>query len=103
MIVSTSGGAPQIVPTIPGGELPIRWLDSDSVLVTSRKGDETMISRASLSTGVHTLVRTVSYTNQAGFRRAFGLRVTSDLKLSHWYARLLSELYLVDGLASDGH
>jgi hypothetical protein len=25
-------------------------------------------------------VRTVSYTNQAGFRRAFGLRVTADLK-----------------------
>ena len=67
MIVSTSGGAPQIVPTIPGGELPIRWLDSDSVLVTSRKGDQTTISRASLSTGMHTLVRTVSYTNQAGF------------------------------------
>ena len=73
------------------------------MLVTSRKGDQTTISRASLSTGVHTLVRTVSYTNQAGFRRAFGLRVTSDLKsYAYSYARLLSELYLVDGLATDG-
>ncbi len=103
MIVGTGGGAPQIVPTIPGGELPIRWLDNDSVLVTSRTGDQTTISRASLSTGAHTLVRTVSYTNQAGFRRAFGLRVTSDLKsYAYSYARLLSELYVVDGLATDG-
>jgi Tol biopolymer transport system component len=102
MIVSTSGGAPQIVVAIPGGELPIRWLDNDSVLVTSRKGDETTISRASLSTGAHTVLRTVSYTNQAGFRRAFGLRVTSDLKsYAYSYARLLSELYVVDGLATD--
>ena len=38
MIVSTSGGAPQMVPTIPGSEWPIRGLDSDSVLVASRKG-----------------------------------------------------------------
>ena len=99
MIASTSGGPPQMVPTIPGSEWPIRWLDSDSVLVASRKGDQTMISRASLSTGVHTLVRTVLYTNQAGFRRAFGLRVTADLKsYAYSYARLLSELYLVDGL-----
>ena len=103
MTVSTSGGAPQIVAAIPAGELPIRWLDNDSVLVTSRKGDETTISRASLSTGAHTVLRTVSYTNQAGFRRAFGLRVTSDLKsYAYSYARLLSELYVVDGLATDG-
>jgi hypothetical protein len=62
-----------------------------------------MISRASLSTGAHTLLRTVSYVNQAGFRRAFGLRVTPDLKsYGYSYARLLSELYLVDGLATDG-
>jgi len=48
-------------------------------------------------------VRTVSYTNQAGFRRAFGLRVTADLKsYANSYVRLLSELYLVDGLATDG-
>jgi hypothetical protein len=48
-------------------------------------------------------VRTVSYTNQAGFRRAFGLRVTADLKsYAYSYARLLSELYLVDELATDG-
>ncbi len=62
-----------------------------------------MISRASISTGAHTLVRSVSYTSQAGVRRSFGLRVTSDLKsYAYSYARLLSELYLVDGLASDG-
>jgi hypothetical protein len=105
MIVSTSGGAPQTVTTIPEHELPIRWLDNDSVLFTSRKGDQTTISRASLSTGVQTPVRTVSYTNTnlAGFRRAFGLRVTADLKsYAYSYARLLSELYLVDGLATDG-
>jgi hypothetical protein len=103
MIVSTAGEAPQTVTTIPGNELPVRWLDSDSVVVTSRKGDQTMISRASLSTGAHTLLRTVSYVNQAGFRRAFGLRVTPDLKsYGYSYARLLSELYLVDGLATDG-
>ena len=48
-------------------------------------------------------VRTVLYTNQAGFRRAFGLRVTADLKsYANSYVRLLSELYLVDGLATDG-
>ena len=40
----------------------------------------TMMSRAA-SDGAHTLLRTVSYTSQSGFRRAFGLRVTADLKL----------------------
>jgi hypothetical protein len=105
MILSTSGGAPQTVTTIPEHELPIRWLDSDTVLFTSRKGDQTTINRASLSTGAQTPVRTVSYTNTnlAGFRRAFGLRVTADLKsYAYSYARLLSELYLVDGLAAAG-
>jgi hypothetical protein len=69
--------------------------------VVSRKGNDTTISQASLSTGVHTPVRTVTYMNQAGQRRAFGLQVTQDLKsYAYSYARVLSELYIVDGLAA---
>jgi hypothetical protein len=102
VILSTNGEEPRTVPTVAGLEFPIRWLDVDTLLVASRKGDDTKISRMNLSTGVHDLVRTVTYTNQAGVRRAFGLQVTSDLKsYAYSYARVLSELYLVDGLAAD--
>jgi eukaryotic-like serine/threonine-protein kinase len=102
MILTTTGGAPQPVTTIAPDEVPVRWLDSDSILVASRKGDQTLLSRVNLSTGAHTLVRSVTYTNQAGLRRSFGLRVTPDLKsYAYSYARLMSELYLVDGLAGD--
>ena len=71
LMLNTSGGAPQEVPVIPENELPIRWLDNDSVLVASRKDDVTMLSRVSLSTGAQALVRSVLYTNQtnqAGLR-----------------------------------
>jgi eukaryotic-like serine/threonine-protein kinase len=102
MILSTSGGAPQPVQAIAVNEMPIRWLDGDTILVASRKGDQTILSRVSLSTGAHTPVRDVTYTNQAGLRRSFGLRVTPDLKgYAYSYARLLSELYLVDGLSDE--
>jgi len=103
VILNTNGGEPRHVTTIPDNELPIRWLDADTLLVVSRKGDDTTISRASLSRGAHSLVRTVTYNNQAGQRRSFGLQLTPDLKsYAYSYARVLSELYIVDGLAADG-
>ena len=95
-----AGGEPRNVPGIAPGEQPIRWSADGKEMYLYRPGDlPAKVYRLDLSTGKRTLWKELIPSDSAGVSRLGPIVITPDGKSClYGYHRILSDLYLVDGL-----
>jgi hypothetical protein len=94
------GGEPRPLPGVgPGDEILLWSTDGRSLLVHRRRGEPIRIDRVDTATGRAELWREITPADRAGMTEIYPVRISSDEStLSYTVQRLLSELYLVDGL-----
>jgi Tol biopolymer transport system component len=95
-----AGGEPRIVPGIEVGEQPIQWSADAKAIYFFRPGDlPAKVYRLDLSTGNRTLWKELMPSDSAGVSRLGPIVITPDGKSClYGYHRVLSDLYLVEGL-----
>jgi Tol biopolymer transport system component len=99
VIHAVADGAPAPVPHFNPGEVVVQWTpDGDGLLVAHRDELQWIVERLDLGSGRRTPALTIRAHDAAGLRLSvFG--ISRDAKYYvHTYARLLSNLYVVDGL-----
>ncbi len=99
-IYPVEGGEPRPIAGLEEGEEPTQWGGDGRFLYVSRRGVlPRRVYRLDLATGRKEFWREFSPSDTAGLDGISGLRVTPDGKAYVYaYQRLLSVLYLVDGL-----
>jgi len=95
-----AGGEARAVPGIEPGEQPIQWSDDAKAIYFYRPGDlPAKVYRLDLSTGHKTLWKELMPSDSAGVSRIGPILLTPDGKSClYGYHRILSDLYLVEGL-----
>jgi eukaryotic-like serine/threonine-protein kinase len=95
-----AGGQPRAVPGIEPGEQPIQWSEEAKTIYFYRLGDlPAKVYRLDLSTGQKTLWKELMPSDSAGVSRIGPILITPDGKSCFYgYHRILSDLYLVEGL-----
>jgi eukaryotic-like serine/threonine-protein kinase len=98
-LLSTTGGTPQPVPGFEPGDTPIAWgADGRSILI-SRGGVAAEVSRVDLTSGARSHWKTLIPSDRAGIMNIPRICISPDLRsYAYSYNRLLSELYVVDGV-----
>ena len=98
-IYPIAGGAPLAIPTIARGEFPVTWTaDGRALLVAGPSNVPHRVFRIDLSTGQRTLWKELRPPQVAGIRLS-QVSVTPDGRsFLHMYSRLLSSLYVADGI-----
>jgi hypothetical protein len=94
------GGAPRPLPGVRNGDDILLWsADGRSVLVLRRPSLPARIDRVDVATGRAVLWREIAPTDRTGMITVPSVLISDDEStLSYSVRRLLSELYLVDGL-----
>jgi serine/threonine protein kinase/Tol biopolymer transport system component len=100
VLYPVAGGAPQPVSGIESKQVPIRWAaDGRSLYVYKREELPARVYRLDLSTGHKELWKELMPSDTAGVEFIPTILLTPDGKTyAYSYYRLLSDLYLVDGL-----
>jgi eukaryotic-like serine/threonine-protein kinase len=95
-----AGGEPKAVPGIEVGEQPIQWSDDAKAIYFYKPGDlPAKVYRLDLSTGHKALWKELMPSDSAGVSRIGPILITPDGKSClYGYHRILSDLYLVEGL-----
>jgi len=97
---SVAGGEPQVVRGIESGEQPIEWSADGKTMYVYKPGDlPAKVYRLDLATGHRTLWKELIPSDSAGVSRLGPIIITPDGKSClYGYHRVLSDLYLVEGL-----
>jgi serine/threonine protein kinase len=95
-----AGGEPQAVPGIEPGEQPIQWSAEGKAMYLFKPGDlPAKVYRLDLATGHRSLWKELIPSDSAGVSRLGPIVMTPDGKSClYGYHRVLSDLYLVEGL-----
>ena len=95
-----AGGEPRAVPGIELGEQPLEWSADAKAIYVYKPGDlPAKVYRLDLSTGHKTLWKELMPSDSAGVSRIGPILLTTDGKSCiYGYHRILSDLYLVEGL-----
>jgi serine/threonine protein kinase len=95
-----AGGEPRAVPGIEPGEQPVQWSDDGKAIYFYRLGDlPAKVYRLDLSTGHKSIWKELMPSDSAGVSRIGPILITPDGKsCMYGYHRILSDLYLVEGL-----
>jgi Tol biopolymer transport system component len=99
-IYAISGGSPRTTPGIADGEVPIGWTSDDSALFVYRPGElPAKVFLLNLSNGQRRVWHELMPPDPAGVEYVGPVLPTPDGKAYvYGYRRLLSDLYLVEGL-----
>ena len=99
-LYTAAGGDPRPIPGLAVGELPVAWSgDGHSILVYRPADLPTKVDRIELSTGRRTLWKELRPADPAGVEFIGPILMTSDAKsYVYGYRRLLTDLYVVEGL-----
>jgi len=94
------GGSPKPVPGVTREDEPIGWTDGGKSLFASRRGElPAHVVRVDVATGQRTPWRELIHPDPAGVTGIIRTRISPDGKsYAYSYFRLLSELYVADGL-----
>jgi len=95
-----AGGDPRPIPNLAAGELPVAWSgDGRSIFVYRPAELPTKVARIELSTGRRTPWKELRPADPAGVEFIGPILTTADAKTYvYGYRRLLTDLYVVDGL-----
>jgi hypothetical protein len=99
-LLSTSGVNPQPLMGVAAADVPLAWsADGRSVFVRTGEDIAANVSRVELANGTRTPWKTLIPSDPAGITGVRNVRIRADGRsYAYSYNRLLSELYLVDGL-----
>ena len=99
-IFPMGGGSPRPVPGALEGEYPLRFSDDGRSLYVWKRGDvPARISLIEIDTGKREVWKDLLPVDPAGVERISNVLVTADGKgYAYCYARLLSDLFIVEGL-----
>ncbi|MEO8586197.1 MAG: protein kinase [Acidobacteriota bacterium] len=99
-VFPVEGGATRPIPGLLPGEFPLRFSpDGRSVYVWKRGDLPARITRVDLESGKREVFKDLSPADPAGVERISNVLVTPDGKgYAYCYARLLSDLFVVEGL-----
>jgi eukaryotic-like serine/threonine-protein kinase len=98
-IVNLSDGKPSPVPGLRADEFVVQWLkDGRNLLVARTEGPPWIIERLDLSTGQRTPAFEIRARDGAGLRLSLIAISTDGRHYVHSYSRLLSDLFLVQGV-----
>ncbi len=99
-IFPIEAGEPRTIPNLPGAFSPSQWApDGLSLYVYRRDEVPARIYRVDIETGRQQLFKQIVPADPAGVQRIAVVRMTADAKsYAYSYYRVLSELYIVDGL-----
>jgi len=94
------GGDPRPIPSLAAGELPVAWSsDGRSIFVYRSAELPAKVDLIELSTGKRTLWKELRPSDPAGVEFIGPILMTADAKTYvYGYRRLLTDLYVVDGL-----
>ncbi len=94
------GGEPRPVPGARPGDLPVAWADGGRSLLVRTQGElPARVERLDLDTGRRELWKELMPADPAGVQEILGVVPTPDLQhYAYTYLRLLTELYVVEGL-----
>jgi Tol biopolymer transport system component len=98
-IYTVDGGASEPVTHLNPGDVVVQWsADGRALLVAHRDGLPWVVERLDLASGRRTPAVTIRANDSAGLRLSV-FAISRDAKyFVHTYARLLSDLYVVNGL-----
>lgn len=94
------GGAPRSVPNVAPGEFPLRFSPDDRFLYLWKRGDiPARVTRIDVATGKREIWKDLMPADPAGVERISNVLITPNAKsYVYCYARLLSDLFVVEGL-----
>jgi eukaryotic-like serine/threonine-protein kinase len=97
---AVTGGEPRAVRGMQAGEQPIEWSSDGGTIYIYKPGDlPAKVYRLDLATGQRTLWKELIPSDSAGVSRIGPILITPDAKSClYGYHRVLSDLYLVEGL-----
>ena len=97
---AAGGGDPRPIPSLSAGELPVAWSnDGRSIFVYRSAELPAKVDLIELSTGRRTLWKELRPSDPAGVEFIGPILMTADAKTYvYGYRRLLTDLYVVDGL-----
>jgi hypothetical protein len=100
LLCPVAGGEPRLLATTPRGLVPISWVEEGKQLLAfAREGSGADVVRLDPLTGSSVPLRRLEPSDAAGVIGVPTVRVTPDGRQWAWsYARLLSELYVAEGL-----
>jgi hypothetical protein len=100
MLFPLDGGAARPLPGVLDGEFPLRFSPDDRHLYLWKRGDiPARITRLEVSTGRRELWKDLLPADPAGIERISNVLVAPDARsYVYCYARLLSDLFVVEGL-----
>jgi Tol biopolymer transport system component len=95
-----AGGGPRPVPGAGANDVPVAWAASGRELLVRRQGElPARVYRLDLGTGRRALWKELVPADPSGVVQIMGVVATPDLRhFAYTYLRLLTELYVVDGL-----
>src|SRR4051794_21434626 len=98
-LLDLDGGAPRPITGLAAGEQPIEWSPDGRALFVATGDTERTVSRLDLASGRRTTWKVLQPADRSGITSVFGVHVGADEQsYAYSYTRVLSELYLVDGL-----
>ena len=94
------GGEPTPVPGVAANDVLVRWADDGQSLFVYRHGElPTVIQRVNVATGARSIAMKLMPSDPAGVANIGQIRLTPDgQSCVYSFKRILSELYLVEGL-----
>jgi hypothetical protein len=100
MLIPVDGGATRALPGLLDGEFPLRFSSDGGSIYAWKRGDvPARVTRIDLETGRRELWKDLLPADPAGVERISNVLVTPDGKgYAYCYARLLSDLFVVEGL-----
>lgn len=100
MIYPLDGGSPKSVPGAQRGDYPVQWSPDGRYYYFSRlKTSKTQVMRVDLAAGRAELWKEIGPADPAGLSNIYAVHIADDGKSYFYsYARIVNDLYLVDGL-----
>jgi Tol biopolymer transport system component len=91
---------PRVVPGVVAGEYPLRFSPDDKVLYLWKRGDvPARVTRLDVATGKREIWKDLLPVDPAGVERISNVLIAPDARsYAYCYARLLSDLFVVEGL-----
>ena len=94
------GGSPRALSGVAAGEFPLRFSPDDKLLYLWKRGDvPARVTRLEVATGKRDLWKDLLPADPAGVERISNVLIAPDARTyAYCYARLLSDLFVVEGL-----
>jgi hypothetical protein len=99
-LYTVDGGGPRPIPGMQAWEIPLRWSANGGALYVAGLPQLPLrVDRLDMSTGSRTLWKEITPSDPAGVKSLYAIQISPEQGWYFYsYSRVLSDLYVVDGL-----